>query len=68
MLAEDLWRPNSGCEHNEAERGGFQQWQQKYEVQATFWMAIHGCHTTKLRASQSAHLCESVNGGHYVEK
>ena len=28
MLAEHLWRPNSGCEHNEVEDGVFQQWQQ----------------------------------------
>jgi len=26
MLAECLWRPNSGCEHREAAGGVLQQW------------------------------------------
>ena len=30
-------------------------------------MAMHSCDTMK-RASQSAHPCESANGGDYVEK
>jgi len=29
MLAEYLWRPNSGCEHSEVVSGTFQQWQQQ---------------------------------------
>ncbi len=38
------------------------------ERQATFWVAMHSCHTIKWRVSQSAHLHESANGGDYVEK
>ena len=33
MLAEHLWRSNSGCEHREV-GGEFQQWQQQYERHA----------------------------------
>ena len=29
MLAECLWRPNSGCKHSEAVSGAFQQWWQR---------------------------------------
>jgi len=29
IVAERLWRPNSGCQHNEAVGGVFQQWQQQ---------------------------------------
>jgi len=35
MLAECLWRPNSGCEHYEAVGGEFQQWQQPDWVTCT---------------------------------
>ena len=41
MLAEHLWRPNSGCEHSEAVGATFQQWQQWYERRAAFWTAMH---------------------------
>ena len=36
MLAEYLWRPNSGCKYNEVLHGAFQQWWQWCEGQATF--------------------------------
>jgi len=32
MLAEHLWRPNSGCGHGEAVGGVFQQWQEKQSI------------------------------------
>ena len=32
MLAERLWRPNSGCEHSELMVGAFQQWWQWHWV------------------------------------
>ena len=32
MLAECLWRPNSGCEHSEVVGGVFQQWRQRQSV------------------------------------
>ena len=35
MLAEHLWRPNSGCEHGEEVGGGFQLWQQ--QVTSSLW-------------------------------
>jgi len=38
-------------------------WQQQHEGQATFRMAMHSCHTTKWRAPQSAHPCESASAG-----
>ena len=61
-FAEYFWRANSGCEHSEVVDGVFQQWLQR-ERQATFWMTMHDCHTTKLRVSWSAHPCKLVNGG-----
>jgi len=60
MLAEYLWRPNSGCEHSEWGGGAFQQWWQQCERQAKFWMAIHNSHITKWRLSWSAQ-CESAD-------
>ena len=68
MLGEHLWKPNSGCEHTEAVGGAFQQWWQQWERQVMFQMAARSCHTTKWRASRSAHSCESTNSGDYVEK
>ena len=44
ILAEHLWRSNSGCEHSQAASAAFQQWQQQGERQATFQMATHSCH------------------------
>ena len=60
-LDEHLWRPTSGCEQSEAVGGAFQQQRQWCERQATFLIAMHSYHTTKQRASQSAHSCESVD-------
>ena len=45
MLAECLWRPESGCEHSEAVGGAFQQWWQRYGRQAMFQTVMHSCHT-----------------------
>ena len=39
----------------------FQQWRQWRERQATFRTAMHSCHTTKWRASQSAHSHKSAD-------
>ena len=39
MLAECFWKPNGECEHSEAVSGVFQQQQQWWERQATFWRA-----------------------------
>jgi len=60
-LAERCWRPNSRCEHCEVVGSEFQLWQQWRERQAMFQRAVHSCHTTKWRASQSAHPCESAD-------
>ena len=68
MLGEHLWIPNSNCEHSDAVGGAFQQWWQQHESQAVFQMAVHCCHTTKLRESLSAYLLKSPNGGEYVKK
>ena len=54
MLAEYLWRPNSGCEHSKAVGGTFQQWQKWHERQAMFQTATLSGHTTKWGAFQSA--------------
>jgi len=59
LIAERLWSPSSGCEHSEVVDDVFQQWWQWCERQAMFGMAMHN-HTLKWRASQSAHLCESM--------
>ena len=40
MLAEHLWRPNSGCEHSEEVGGVFQQRWEWHERQAIFHVAI----------------------------
>ena len=45
MLAECFWRPNSGSEHNKVTGGGFQQWWQRHERQATFQTALNSCYT-----------------------
>jgi len=55
MLAECLWRPNSGCEHSAAMCTLFQPWWQLYEIQTTFQTSMHSCHTTKWRAFWSLH-------------
>ena len=68
MLAECLWRPNSGCENSEAVSGVFQQWWQQHERQATFPTAMHSCHTSKWRPPWSAHLYKSANGPDHVKK
>jgi hypothetical protein len=46
-FTECLCRPDSGCEHDEAVVGVFQQWQQWYERQVMFWAALHSCQLTK---------------------
>ena len=68
IFAERLWGPNSGCAHSKAVGGAFQQWLHWCEKQATFWLAMHSCHTIKLGASQSAHPCKPANGDNYDEK
>ena len=55
VLAEHLWRWNSGCEHSVVVSGVFQQRWQRCERQATFWTAMHSCHSTKWTVSWSAH-------------
>lgn len=45
VLAELLWRQNSGCTHDEAVGNVLQQRWQWHERQATFWTAMHSCHT-----------------------
>ena len=37
VLAEHLWRANSGCEHSEVVGGAFQQWQQRCERPHSWW-------------------------------
>jgi len=49
------------CEHSEVVGAAFQQWWQWHKRQATFWTAMHSCHTAKWRASQSAHPHGSVD-------
>ena len=61
MLAEQLWRPTSGCEHSEVAGSAFLQWRQQCERQAMFWAAVHSCHTKKWRTLQLAHQCESAD-------
>ena len=63
MLAECLWRLNSGCEHREAVGGVFQQWRQCHKKLATFKMAVHSSHTMKRRASLLAYPQKSVDYG-----
>jgi hypothetical protein len=41
--------------------GEFQQWRQQRERQATFRTAMNSCHTTKRKASRSAHPHESAD-------
>ena len=41
MLAECLWRPNSGCQHSEAVGGIFQQWQQQWITSAGAFVYKH---------------------------
>ena len=41
ILAECFWRPNSEYEHSEAVGDDFQQWQQPYDSQAMFWLAMN---------------------------
>ena len=72
-LAECLWKSSSGCEHSKVVGGAFQQWQQRCERQATFWMAIHSSHITKWKASHqlihmncwitTRELCMNLNIG-----
>ena len=58
-LAELLWRPNCGCDHNELWVVHWrQQWQER---QAVFQLAMNNCHTARWRASQSAHLHNLVD-------
>ena len=68
MLAECLWRPNTGCKNSKVMGSAFQQYWQWHGRQATFWMAVRSCHITKWRALWSAHLCKSANGDDYVKK
>ena len=57
-------RPNSRCKHSEAVGGAFQQWQQRWERKATFWMAVHSCHKMKWGVSWAAHSCKSAYYDH----
>jgi len=52
ILAECLWRLNTGCKYSEPV-GAFQQWDTDMKDNAQ--MAVHSCHTTKWRVSWSAH-------------
>ena len=61
MLAEHFWISNRGCEHSEVVGGAFQHLGQQCERQATLWMALHSCHTTKWRAAPSAHPHKSAH-------
>ena len=63
VLAECLWRSNSGCQHREAVGGEFQQWWQWQRVTS----AGAGCHK---RSMQALHLWQKciANGSDYVEK
>mgnify|MGYP001855459783 CR=1 FL=1 len=60
-LAECWWRPNSGRKHSKAVGDAFQQWWQRHERQAMFWMSTNSCYTMKWRASQSACQRKSVD-------
>lgn len=68
MLAESLWRPNTGCEHIWLVGGAFQQWRQQCRRPTIFWTGMHSCHTMQWRAPQSAHPHKSASSGDYVEK
>ena len=68
MIAEQLQRVNSGCQHSEVVDAAFQQWRQWCERQAMLQTAMHCCHSTKWRVSWSANLYDSANGGDYAEK
>ena len=63
VFVDCLWKPISGCVHRESVSGVFQQWWQQCKRQATFWMAIHNCHNTKWKVSQSAYPQELANCG-----
>jgi len=68
MLAHDVgggrWSPNGGCEHSEAVRSMFQQWQQQQWVTST-GADIYGC-----SIKDPVHHWEKciANGGDYVGK
>ena len=64
MLAEHLWRTNSGCEHSEPVGGAFQQWQQWQ------WVTSSGAGFYKhsMQALVHAQWKCIVNGGDHIEK
>ena len=62
---EHFWRPNSGCQHSEVLGGVSQQWQQQYERQAMFWIAMYISMCMALVHQWQKCI---VNGGGYVEK
>ena len=63
MLALHLWRSNSGCEHNEAMGGQFQQWHQRQ------WVTSTGADFYKCGMQALVHHWWKciANGGDYVE-
>ena len=62
MLAECLWRPNSGCEQSEVVGGVFQQWWQ--------WVTSSGAHSHECSLQVLVHRYQKFIGssGDYVEK
>ena len=64
MLAEHLWRPNSGCEHSEVVGGAFQQWWQQQ------WVTSTGAGFDEHGMQALVHCWWKciANGGDYVEK
>ena len=67
VLAECLWRPDSGVGAVRWREGGgaFQQWNMACVSCCCCHLAMVSFCTTKWRVSQSAHPCKSANGGNF---
>ena len=68
MLAELLWKPNSGYQQGEVVGGGFQQWWQECERRTTFWIAMQIFYEHSMQAVVHHWWKCIANGGDYSEK